>query len=370
MPNRPRKKPRVAIVADWLVGIGGAERVVLELHKLYPKAPIYTSQYDPQKLNWFTRADVRTGWLQKLPNALRKFLPALRAWWFSRLDLSNYDLVISSSGAEAKFVKVRSDAVHVSYIHSPTHYYWARYDQYLKHPGFGWFDWLARIGLKLLAGPMRRMDLAAAQGPDYLIANSNHTAEQIKKYYKRDSTVIHPPVDIDRFKPYISDLKNRYGYVITGRQTPYKRVDLAVSACTELDAPLIVIGSGPQHKKLVRKSGKSITFVTTASDEDVAKFVGSSKAFIFPGVDDFGIAPVEALAAGTPVVAYEGGGALDYIVDGQNGRFFRPQNVESLSAAIKKIEGEKYTPEDIKRTAERFSAKNFHKNFKDFVKKL
>lgn len=361
---------KVAIVCDWLVGIGGAERVVFELHKLYPKAPIYTSQYDPHKLDWFARADVRTGWLQKLPKALKKFLPVLRAWWFSRLDLSDYDLVISSSGAEAKFVKTKPGAVHVSYIHAPTHYYWSRYDQYLKHPGFGWFDWLARIGLTMLAGPMRRMDLAAAQGPDHLIANSKHTAEQIKKYYKREATVIHPPVDIDRFKPFITDLKNRHGYVITGRQTPYKRVDLAVSACTKLNVPLVVIGTGPQHSKLVRRAGKSITFVTTASDEDVAKFVGSSKAFIFPGIDDFGIAPVEALAAGTPVVAYEVGGALDYIVDGQNGRFFSPQNVESLAAAIKKIESEKYTPEDIKRTAEPFSVAHFHKNFTKFVNKL
>src|SRR5476649_1689319 len=141
---------KVAIVCDWLTGIGGAERVVLELHKLYPDAPIYTSQYDPEQLGWFAEADVRTGWLQKLPSGLKKFLPVLRAWYFSHLDLSDYDLVLSSSGAEAKGVKTDPQAVHISYIHAPTHYYWIRYEQYLKHPGFGRFDWLARLGLRLL----------------------------------------------------------------------------------------------------------------------------------------------------------------------------------------------------------------------------
>lgn len=370
MPSKLPKSPKVALVCDWLTGIGGAERVVLELHKLYPNAPIYTSQYDPSSLSWFKAADVRTGWLQRLPKSLKKFLPLLRAFWFWRLDLSEYDLVISSAGAEAKFVKAGPGALHISYIHAPTHYYWARYEQYLKHPGFGWFDWLARIGLKILAGPMRRLDYKAAQRPDHLVANSHHTARQVKKYYRRDSVVIHPPVDIDRFKPYVADQKNRHGYVITGRQTPYKRVDLAVSACTKLDMPLVVIGSGPQHKKLKRRGGKSITFVTSATDEEVARYVGASKGFIFPGLDDFGIAAVEALAAGTPVVAYKGGGALDYVVDGKNGRFFRPQSVEALAHALEKIETENYTPNDIKRSAQRFSIGHFRKNITKFISNL
>lgn len=370
MPNKLPPKPKIAIVCDWLTGIGGAERVVLELHKLYPDAPIYTSQYDPAKLDWFKSADVRTGWLQRLPAGLKKFLPVLRAVWFSRLDLSEYDLVISSSGAEAKSVKVKPEALHVAYIHAPTHYYWSRYEQYLSEPGFGWLDWLARLGLKLLAGPMRHWDFNAAQRPDYLIANSSHTAKQIKKYYRRDANVIHPPVDIERFKPYITDLKNRHGYVITGRQIPYKRIDLAVAACTKLNLPLVVIGTGPEHKKLKRKAGKSISFVTTASDEDVAKYIGSSRAFIFPGVDDFGIAPVEALAAGTPVVAFREGGALDYIIDGRNGRFFSPQDTDSLCQTLEKIETEKYTPEDIKRSAQAFSIDHFRKNITKFVNKL
>src|SRR5665647_85875 len=162
-------KQKVAIVCDWLTGIGGAERVVLELHKLYPEAPIYTSQYDPSKIDWFDDADVRTSSLQHLPKRLKKFFPLLRAWTFSRLDLSDYDLVLSSSGAEAKGVKTGKNTLHISYCHSPTHYYWIRRDEYLKKPGFPFgLNWLARIGLKLLSESLKRWDYQAAKRPDIM----------------------------------------------------------------------------------------------------------------------------------------------------------------------------------------------------------
>ena len=219
---------KVAIVCDWLTGIGGAERVVLELHRMYPDAPIFTSQYDPSKLDWFKDADVRTTWLQRLPKRLKKFLPLLRAWSFSRLDLSDYDLVISSSGAEAKGVKTGPNTVHVCYCHSPTHYYWIRPEEYLKNPGFPrGFNWLAKLGLRLLLDSLKRWDRQAAKRPTIMIANSTHTQAMIQKYYRRDSTVVFPPVDTERFrargKPEL-----RHGFVVAGRQTPYKRIDLAV----------------------------------------------------------------------------------------------------------------------------------------------
>lgn len=258
IPNSP--KLRVALVCDWLLGTGGAERVVLELHKMFPEAPIYTSQYNKNPKiwfgdKWFEDADVRTTWLQKLPKSLKKFLPLFRAWTFSQMKLDDYDLVISSSGAEAKFIKTRG--THITYCHSPTHYYWARYDDYLKNPGFGKLDFLARIGLRLLVGPMQRWDYKAAQRPDHFIANSNYTKEQIKKYYGRDAAVIHPPVDIERFdvRRLTLDVGVRKGFVTAGRQVPYKKIDLAVKAATELNVPLIVIGRGPDHKK-TKKDGR------------------------------------------------------------------------------------------------------------------
>src|SRR3990167_1075767 len=217
---------KVAIVSDWLIG-GGAERVVLELHRMYPNAPIYTS-YATDEWKDKLVGKVITGYLQSWPfSKLRKFIPPLRGFWFSNLNLSEYDLVISSSGAEAKFIKTKPDTKHIAYIHAPTHYYWDRYEQYLRHPGFGMFDWLARFGLKVLVGPMRRWDFQAAQRPDYLIANSNSTRQQIKKYYKRDSVVIHPPVDIEKFKILNKSSNLRSGFMTAGRQTPYKRIGLA-----------------------------------------------------------------------------------------------------------------------------------------------
>lgn len=363
--------PRVAIVCDWLTGTGGAERVVLELHRRFPDAPIYTSQYnaDPKIWygdKWFDEADVRTGWLQKLPLGIRKFLPILRAWYFSHLDLSEYDLVISSSGAEAKGVKA-GQAIHVCYMHAPTHYYWARYDEYLKNPGFGRLDPLARLALKLLVGPLRVWDYRAAQKPDHIIANSSFTAQQIKKYYERDADVVHPPVDVERFAGKTDE--PRRGFVIAGRQTPYKKIDVAVQACSQLNLPLVVIGNGPDHARLERLAGRSVTFLRKVNDEQIAHYFKTSQAFIFPGVDDFGIVAVEAIAAGTPVIAFRGGGALDY-VDKDTGLFFDKQTPESLAEVLAGFKPEAYDNAKIAKSAERFSAKKFREAISAYVAKL
>lgn len=417
------KNPNVAITSDWLIG-GGAERVVLELHKMFPEAPIYTSYATDE---WRSKLDgkVVTGYLQHWPfSKLRKFIPFLRAWWFSHLDLSGYDLVISSSGAEAKGVRTtpkrswlsklfaaqgasenrkgdvqqststatrssqHSDVnksissvvssagkqddvvrktVHICYIHAPTHYYWSRYDEYMEHPGFpAGFNWLARLGLRILVGPLRRWDYRAAQRPHQMIANSNYTKDQIKKYYNRDSDVIFPPVDVDRFQNVPS--KKRSGFVTAGRQTPYKRIDLAVSACTELELPLIVIGNGPDHDKLVKMAGPTVAFVTNATDEQVAEYFASAEAFIFPGLDDFGITPVEAMAAGTPVIAYKAGGALDYVIEGKTGLFFDEKSVESLASVLLKFNSDAFHVLDVKQHAEQFSQNTFRNNFETFLK--
>jgi glycosyltransferase involved in cell wall biosynthesis len=361
-------KPKVAIVCDWLTGIGGAERVVLELHKLYPDAPIYTSQYDPNKIDWFADADVRTTWLQRLPKRLKKFLPLLRAWTFSRLDLSEYDIVISSSGAEAKGVKTGKNTMHICYMHSPTQYYWIRSDEYMKRPGFPrGLNWLARLGLKFLIDPLKRWDYRAAKRPNYIITNSTHTQAMIKKYYRRDSTVIYPPVETDRFKLPTKQLL-RHGFVVAGRQTPYKRIDLAVEACTELKVPLIVIGNGPEHKRLEKLAGRNVTFLTNVSDHDIVEHFQSALGFIFPNVDDFGIVAVEALAAGTPVVAFKKGGALDYVIDGKTGVFFDKQTVQSLVPALETVMNKSFKYDAIAEHAQQFSVSAFAKSMQAFVK--
>lgn len=357
---------KVAIVCDWLTGIGGAERVVLELHRLYPDAPIYTSQYDPSKIDWFDGADVRTTWLQKLPARFKKFLPLLRAWTFSRLDLSDYDLVLSSSSAEAKGVHTGPNTTHIWYCHSPTHYYWIRYDEYMAHPGFPrGFNWMARLGLKLLVEPLRRWDKRAAKQPDVLIANSTHTQAMIKRFYKRDSTVVFPPVDIDRFKPK-GKPELRHGLVIAGRQTPYKRVDLAVEACTNLGVPLIVIGNGPDHKRLEKMAGRNVTFLTNVNDNDIVNHFQSALGFIMPNMDDFGIVAVEALAAGTPVIAYNRGGSQDYIT-ARTGVFFDKQTVKSLTTALEIALAKSFNYEHIAEHAQQFSVAAFKANMQTCI---
>jgi len=361
-------KLRVAIVCDWLTGVGGAERVVLELHKLYPEAPIFTSQYDPSRIDWFEDADVRTTWLQRLPTSFKKFLPLLRAWTFSRLDLSEYDLVLSSSGAEAKGIKTGPNTTHICYCHSPTHYYWIRHDEYLDNPGFPFgFNWLAKLGLKLLIDPLKRWDRHAAKQPDFLIANSTHTQAVIKRYYRRESTVIFPPVDTARFQTRDKSAL-RHGFIVAGRQTPYKRFDLAIAACNELKIPLVVIGDGPDHRRLEKLAGRSTTFLTQVNDAEIVGHFASALGFIMPNMDDFGIVAVEAMAAGTPVVAYNKGGAQDYVVPGKTGLFFERQTVKNLSAALETASNKNWDYGVIAEQAEQFSAVHFAHNMQNYIK--
>jgi glycosyltransferase involved in cell wall biosynthesis len=367
------KKTKVAIVCDWLTGTGGAERVVLELHKMFPQAPIYTSQYDKNPKiwygdKWFADADVRTLWLQRLPKSLKKLLPVLRAKAFSKLDLSEYDLVISSSGAEAKAVKAGPKTVHVTYCHAPTHYYWSRYDEYMENPGFGALNPLARLSLHALVGRMRKWDYQAAQQPDYFIANSTHTKADIKKYYNRDSAVVYPPVNIERFKA--KEKLSRNGFLIAGRQTPYKRFELAVEACSKLGVPLTVIGNGPEHDNLLKIAGPRVTFLTNLADKDMPRYFQKAEAFIFPGIDDFGIVAVEALAGGTPLIAYKAGGALDYVKENKTGLFFEEQTADSLTEALKKFDPSKFNPQEISKAAMKFSEKAFVKNMQSYISKV
>ena len=357
--------PRVAIVHDWLIG-GGAERVVQALHEMYPEAPIYTSYCSPE---WRKKLDgkVVTGFLQRWPfSRLRKFIPMLRMWWFTHLDFSGYDLVISSSGnGEAFGVKTPENTIHINYCHTPTHFYWQHYDLYLKNPGVGVFNPIVRLVLRLLIGPLRRWDLAASKRPDYYIANSTHIKNDIKKYYGRDAIVIHPPVDIARFG--IAEPKVRSGFVVASRQVPQKKIDLAIQACTRLGLPLTVVGRGPEHARLVAMAGPTITFAEHVSDNEMPHYFARAQAFILPAFDDFGIMPVEALAAGTPVIAYKAGGALDYVKTGKTGLFFEQQTEASLCTALQNFDATKFDAQSIRAAAAEFSPAHFKQKMNDFI---
>lgn len=365
--------PRVAIVCDWLTNMGGAEKLVLELHRTYPEAPIFTSVFDAKACPEFAKLDVRTTWLQKLPAGLRRrhqLFAIFRTWAFRRLDLSSYDIIISSASAEAKAVRKRQGAVHICYCHTPTRYYWSHYNEYLKQPGLGWLNPIARLLLPVFVPWLRRLDLKAVAGVDHFIANSSAVAERIKQYYDRESTVIYPPVDMARFLAL--DINGpRKGFVIVGRQVDYKRFDLAIDACNQLSIPLKIISEGgPAHKHLAEMAGPTISFLTGQNDQQVAQHLAGSEAFIAPQLEDFGITTAEAQAAGTPVIAFGQGGSVDIVVDGKTGVFFSEQTTDSLKAAIARFQTLKFTPKILQLHAQQFSDQRFRREIAEFVSRF
>lgn len=371
MSSDIKKEFRVAIVHDWLTNMGGAEPLVLEMHKLFPNAPIYTSVFDKENMKAFAGLDVRTTYLQKiLPKFLRYkhiLWPVLRAHAFRRLDMSSFDLIISSSTAESKSVKKHPEALHICYCNTPTRYYWSHYEEFKESFNFGYLNILIRPFIPLFVRWMRKLDLQAVKGVDYFIANSNEVKRRIKKYYDRESIVIFPAVNTKRFTIQKTIPESRKGFVIWGRHVPYKRFDLAVQACTELGAPLTVIGSGQETKKLRAMAGPTVSFAGRVSDEELVNIAHRSEAFLFPGEEDFGIAPVEAIAAGLPVIAYKSGGALDYVIEGKTGIFFEDQTVASLKKAIKKLSSAKLKTAEVARHADSFSEDVFRKRMTDFI---
>lgn len=363
---------KVALVCDWLTVPGGAEKVLLAVHQMYPDAPIYTSKYDPKGIDWFSDATVKTGWLQIFPTCLRRLIAPLRQLYFSHLNLSDYDLIISVTGAEAKSIqskdfKKNSRATHICYCHVPTQYYWQMYDDYIKNPGFGFLNPLARLGLKLGVKPLRKADFKSAQLPDHFVTISSYAADMIQQYYKRESTVIAPPVEIEKFhgkKTY-----ERKGFINFSRQVSWKRQDLIVKACIKAGKPVTLIGDGPEHEQLVKAANNSplVTFIPFSEPAKLKKLAHQSEAFIFPSKEPFGIAPVEALAAGCPVIAYAEGGAKDYISAGKNGEFFNKQSVESLTKAIKQFDASKYSEKEIIASADKYSTAEFKRKLQEFI---
>ena len=351
--------PKIVIIHDWLTNMGGAENVVLALHEAFPNAPIYTSTFTPENMPKFKNLDIRTTYLQNLPKPLRKLhklFPMLRVNAFKKLDLSEFDIIISSSSAESKQVrKTRPDQIHICYCHTPIRYYWSHYNEYRADPGFGKLNWLVRLAMPLMIPALKKSDYAAAQKVDLFIANSTEVQKRIKNHYNKPSTVIFPPVDVDRFEP--TRVRGDY-YVALGRQVPYKRVDLAVMAATKLGIKLQVYGNGSEHQRLIGMAGPTIQFFmdrfSDASDDAVTTALNNAKGYIFPAEEDFGIVQVEALAAGAPVIAYSKGGALDIVQDGESGILFHSQTVDAVVDAIKRAEQIDFLPGTLRRKSKRF----------------
>jgi len=356
--------PRIAIVCDFLTTMGGAENVVLAMHEAFPDAPIYTSIYNADRMPAFGKLDIRTSSLQKMPKKLRnyhKLFPTLAVKAMRKLDLSEFDIILTSSYLHGHQVtKSRPDQVIINYCHTPARYYWSHYDEYRRDPGYGKLNAIIRTLMPLMIPHQRKLDLEAAKQVDVFIANSSETAKRIKKYYGRNATIIHPPVDVMRFSP--SRKRNDY-YVTIGRQLPYKRYDLTVQAATQLGINLKVFGNGPMHEKLVAMAGPTVHFYTDrfgdASNSEVEEALNNAKGFIYPAEEDFGIVTVEALAAGAPAIALAKAGTLDIVQDGETGILFEHQTVEGVVAAIKRAEEITFFPSKLQRTAKRFNTSLF-----------
>lgn len=356
---------RVALVHDWLVTLGGSDRVLLALRALYPDAPLFVALYDPARLPAaFADLPVRTSWLQRIPGATRRHrsLVPLMPGAFARFHLRGFDVVISSSHACAKGVQVPSGTPHICYCHTPMRYAWDLQDEYLQ----GYPAGLRPLG-RLILARLRRWDERTAQRVDHFIANSRFVAERIRRHYGRDAVVIYPPVDTDFFAPV--DTPRGY-YLVVSRLVPYKRADLAVQACTLLGLPLVVVGDGPEAARLRSLAGSTVQFAGEVGDEALREYYRGCAALIFPGIEDFGLVPVEAQACGRPVIAYAGGGALESVVPGVSGLFFREQTVASLVDALRRFDPGAFQVSLIRRHAERFSVERFQAEVSGFVQRV
>ena len=359
-------KPRVAIVHDWLVTYAGADRVVDCMHHVFPDAPIYTLVYDKDHMPaWFRDYEIHTTYIQKIPFATkiyRSLLP-LMPKAFEALDLSEYDMVISSSSSCSKGVITRPDAVHICYCHTPIRYVWDFYYTYRSNANA-----LVRAVMPGQMHKLRQWDKCAADRVDYFVANSHYIAKRIKKYYRRDSDVIYPCVHINE-DPFVP---REDFYLVVGRFTWYKRIDLAVAACTKLNRPLVVIGSGGEGEHLKAIAGPTVRFLGGGlSDEEVRGYYLRAKAFLFPGEEDFGITPVEAQSAGTPVLAYGKGGVCETVLDGKTGLFFDEQTVDSLADCIQRFEaqGVSCSAQEIRDHSRRFSEQRFKEEFRAYCER-
>ncbi len=352
---------KIAIVHDWLTNMGGAEQVVINFKEIYKEAPIYTTFYNPSKLDdKLKNIEVKTSHLQKkkMVENHKKYFP-LMPMAFEKFDLNEYDVILSSSSSCAKGVLTKPGSIHICYCHTPMRYAWEKRDEYTEGMGK-----LKKKLVEILCHYMRIWDVTSSNRVDYFIANSTEVQKRIKKHYKRDSVVINPPVRCNMFN--ISETDGDY-YLVLSRLVGYKRFDLAVQACRELGKKLVVIGEGPEKEKLEKLANENVTFLGRQPDEIVKKYMSECKALLFPGEEDFGIVPVEAQSSGRPVIAYGKGGVLDSVIDGKTGVFFKEQTVESLKEAINKFETMKFDKEEIRKHALEFDESVFQEKIKKFV---
>lgn len=362
MKQTKLKKLKIAIVCDWLTVQGGAEKVILGIHQLFPNAPIYTSLYNPEKVIGFENAKIITSSLQKIPYATKYYqfflnqLPSV----FENFDLSEYDIVISSSHSCAKGLILKPNTLHISYCHSPMRYAWENYQNYIQEYKV---SSLVKKVVPFFIHKIRLWDRISADRVDHFIANSNYIKQRIHKYYRRHSQVIHPFINPVNF---YSQKKSDYFFAY-GRLTAYKKFDLIVEAFNKNGLPIKIAGTGNALKTLKSKAKANIEFLGYINDQELKEHLSKAKALIFPQCEDFGITPLEAMASGCPVIAFRKGGALETVVENKTGIFFDQQNSYSLNNAIEEFGVKTFNSEEIIKHSENFSQESFNNNLLHFI---
>lgn len=362
---KPLNSAKIAIVCDWLTTQGGAEKVILGLHKLFPHAPIYTSLYAPENFSEFKHVEVNSSYLQKLPllnkkhHLLLNFMPGA----FESFNLNDFDIVISSSHSCAKGVLLKPQTLHVCYCHSPMRYAWDNHKKYIREYST---NILIKKTAELLIHKIRLWDRLSADRVDHFIANSNYIGQRIKKFYKRKSVTIYPFINPKEFYQ-----QNRSPFFLAvGRLTSYKKFDLIVDAFNKNGLPIKIAGTGGMENALKSNAKKNIEFLGYVSDQELRELYSKSQALIFPQKEDFGIIPLEAMASGCPVIAYGKGGALETIIHGKTGVHFDEQTVESLNEAIINFQSTQFAPETIVNHAEKFSIERFNQQMLEYIAKV
>jgi glycosyltransferase involved in cell wall biosynthesis len=357
---------RIAVVHDYFTQLGGAEKVAEELYRMLPDPALFTTVAFRNCMPQFLKdIDVHSSWMQKLPKIDKYYRQYFLLYPFAvgALDLSQYDLVLSSSSGYAKGVHTNRDAVHVCYCHTPMRWVWS-FAGYSQRESFGLGE---RAVLPILLRGLKYWDEEAARQPDHFVANSQVVANRIRLAYNRTAEVIHPPIDVERFRP-SADIGDYY--VVLSRLISYKRIDLAVRACSQRRKKLMVIGDGPDRKNLEALAGPSVRFLGRLSDADVEHVVSGGRALLFPGEEDFGMAPLEVAAAGRPTIAYKAGGALETILENRTGLFFDQQTPEHLGDSIERFERQQWSMKVLRQHAEAFSVEVFQYRLRSFLRRV
>ena len=354
---------QIALVCDWLTNFGGAEQVMLALHELFPFAPIYTSVYNQDKMPSFRMAEMHTSFLQKIPGAQKyhQLFLELMPYAFESFDLSDYDVVFSNCHSCAKGVITKPETTHLCYCHTPTRYLWGDWQAYLAD--FPLPFWLKPL-ISSRLHKLRQWDFLAASRVDHFFANSRNVQERVKKYYRRESEVLYPPVRISDFK--LSQNEGSY-FLAVGRLIPYKRFDLVIRAFNQLKLPLWIAGEGPEYRKLKTLAKTNVKFCGRVNDTELAELYGNCRALIFPQEEDFGIVPLEAQACGRPVLAYGCGGALETVVEEKTGLFFQTQTPEAIAAVVQEFASRKWDSISIRHHAEQFDTEVFKEKVRGII---